>query len=168
MSSDVIDACNAAKTILYGLAPADVTALQNAYTYPDSYEDVNENDVPFLIIQEGVGRTASIGDLPTGGATRGFHDWNMELVFYLKRGENKWPSSAAAVAELQHRNWAIAVNDMLARNQTLGGTVFSIGEKRGIAYAFADYLIDNEQWNQDPFWSIRFLIPITQIYDRGG
>ena len=168
MSSDVIDACNAAKTILFGLAPADVTTLKNAYTYPDSYEDVDTDSLPFLVIQESVGRTASIGDLPTGGGTRGWHDWNMELVFYLARGENEWPSAGAALAELQHRNWAIAVNDMLARNQTLGGTVFSIGEKRGPAFAFADYLIDHEQWDQEVFWAMRFLIPITQIYDRGN
>ena len=90
------------------------------------------------------------------------------LEFYLKRGENAWPSAGAAAAELQHRNWAIAVNDMLARNQTLGGTVFSIGEKRGPGFAFADYLIDHEQWDQELFWAMRFLVPITQIYDRGG
>jgi hypothetical protein len=40
MSSDVIDACNAAKTILYGLAPADVVALKGVYTYPDNYEAI--------------------------------------------------------------------------------------------------------------------------------
>jgi hypothetical protein len=168
MSSDVIDACNAAKTILYGLAPADVVALKGVYTYPDNYEDVNSSDLPFLIIQESVGRTASIGDLPTGRGARGWHDWNMELIFFLSRGENHWPSLAASKAELQHRNWAIAVNDLLARNQTLGNTVFSIGEKRGTAFSFADYLIDYEQWDQEIFWSMRFLIPVTQIYDRGG
>jgi hypothetical protein len=151
--------------------------------------------LPFLIIQESVGRTASIGDLPTGRGARGWHDWNMELIFFLSRGENHWPSLAASKAELQHRNWAIAVNDLLARNQTLGNTVFSIigqvwqrqklnynieigqtlgntvfsiGEKRGAAFSFADYLIDYEQWDQEIFWSMRFLIPVTQIYDRGG
>jgi hypothetical protein len=50
----------------------------------------------------------------------------------------------------------------------LGNTVFSIGEKRGSAFSFADYLIDYEQWDQEIFWSMRFLIPVTQIYDRGG
>ena len=168
VSSDVIDALNAARTILFGLAPADVTALKNVFVYPDSYEDVDADSLPFMIIQESVGRTASMGDIPTGGATRGWHDWAMELVLFLSRGENNWPSAGAALAELQHRNWAIAINDMLARNQTLGGTVFSIGEKRGQAFAFADYLIDSEQWDQNPFWSMRFLVPITQIYDRGG
>jgi hypothetical protein len=168
MSSDVVDALNAARTILYGLAPADVTALKNIYVYPDSYEDVDANEVPFMIIQEGVGRESSIGDLPTGSGVRGWHDWAMELVLFLQRGESAWPSVGAATAELQHRNWAIAINDLLSRNQTLSGTVFSIGEKRGAGFAFADYLIDHEQWDQNPFWAMRFLIPITQIYDRGG
>ena len=168
MSSDILDALNAAKTIFFGLAPADVTALQNVYVYPDSYSSVDDDSLPFLIIQESVGRTSSIGDLPTGNNVRGWHDWAMEAVFYLARGENEWPSTGAAAAELQHRNWAIAVNDLLSRNQTLNGTVFSIGEKRGAAFMFADYLIDHEQWDQTVFWSMRFLIPITQIYDRGG
>jgi hypothetical protein len=60
----------------------------------------------------------------------------------------------------------LSVNDLLARNDKLGGTAFSIGEKRGQVFAHADYLIDHEQWNQVPYWSIRFLIPVTQIYDR--
>jgi len=168
MSSDVIDALNATKTILYGLAPADVTALKNLYVYPDEYADVDDDSLPFGILAEGVGRTASIGDLPTGSGNRGWHDWKMELIFYLARGENQWPSAGAATSELQHRNWAIEVNNLLSRNQTLGGTVFSIGEKRGAAFAYADYLIDHEQWDQKPFWAIRFLVPVTQIYDRGG
>jgi hypothetical protein len=169
MSSDVIDALNATKTILQGLAPADVTALKNIYVYPDDYANVDDSSVPFMVIQESVGRSSAMGDIPTGGTdVRGWHDWAMELVLYLNRGENEWPSSGAASAELQHRNWVIVINDLLSRNQTLGGTVFSIGEKRGQAFALADYLIDHEQWNQKPFWSIRFLVPITQIYDRGG
>ena len=168
MSSDVIDALNATKTILDGLAPADVTALKNVYVYPDEYADVDEKDLPFLVIMESVGRTSSIGDLPTGRDAHGLHSWAMELVLYLNRGENMWPGAAAAKAELQHRNWAVAINDLLARNRTLGGTVFDIGEKREQGYIYADYLIDHEQWNQDPFWSIRFLIPVKQIYDRGG
>jgi len=168
MSSDVLDVLNVTKAIFTGLAPADVTALQNVYVYPDSYSSVDVNSVPFLIIQESVGRTSSIGDLPSGKDSHGLHDWAMELVFFLKKGENVWPSKAAALAELQHRNWAIAVNDLLARNPRLGGTVFSIGEQRGAKYIFADYLIDHEQWNQDPFWAMRFLVLITQIYDRGG
>ena len=166
MSSDVLDALNAAKTIFFGMAPADVTALQNIYVYPDSYASVDIDSLPFAILQEGVGRTSSIGDIPTGGNVRGWHDWAMELVLFLARGENEWPSTSAAAAELQHRNWAIAVNDLLSRNQTLSGTVFSIGEKRGPAFAFADYLIDHEQWDQTVFWAMRFLIPVTQIYDR--
>jgi hypothetical protein len=121
-----------------------------------------------MIVAEGIGRSSAVGDIPTGAGVRGWHDWAMELILYLSRGENMWPGAEAAPAELQHRNWAIAVNDLLARNQTLGGTVFSVGEKRGPGFAFADYLIDHEQWDQKPFWAIRFLIPITQIYDRGG
>lgn len=168
MSSDVIDALNAAKVLFTGLAPADVTALQNAYVYPDDYASVDTSSLPFMVIQESIGRTSSTGDIPTGSNVRGWHDWAMELVLFLSLGENNWPSAGSAAAELQHRNWAIAVNDMLSRNQTIGGTCFSIGEKRGAAFAFADYLIDNEQWDQQTFWSIRFLIPVTQIYDRGG
>jgi hypothetical protein len=168
MSSDVIDALTAAQTLFTGLAPADVTALQNVYVYPDEYADVDLDYLPLMVIAEGVGRTASIGDIPTGAGVRGWHDWNMELILYLTLGENKWPSVGSATAELQQRNWALAVNDVLSRNQTLNGTVFSIGEKRGPGFAFADYLIDHEQWNQTPLWSIRFLVPITQIYDRGG
>lgn len=172
MSSDVIDACKAMQTILYGIAPADVTALKGAYVYPDDflprYSEPNVKDYPFMIIQESVGRTSSAGDLPTGGNTRGWHDWAMELIIFLSNHEEPWPSAGAAVAEYQHRNWAIVINDLLARNQTLGGTVFSIGEKRGQAFSFFDYLIDHEQWNRDLGWAIRFLVPIKQIYDRGG
>ena len=168
MGSDVIDALNAAKVLFTGLAPADVTPLQNVYVYPDSYASVDLDELPFMVIMEGVGRSSSFGDIPTGSGTRGWHDWAMELVLYLAFGENKWPSPGSALAELQQRNWAIAVNDMLARNQTINGTCYSIGEKRGVAFAYADYLIDHEQWNQTPFWCIRFLVPVTQIYDRGG
>lgn len=168
MSSDVIDALNATRTIMQGLAPADVIPLQNVYVYPDDYSivDTDVEALPFMIIQESIGRTASIGDLPTGTDARGWHSWHMELVLFLHYGESEWPSPEASIAELQHRNWAIAVNDLLARNDKLGGTAFSIGEKRGQVFAHADYLIDHEQWNQVPYWSIRFLIPVTQIYDR--
>lgn len=168
MSSDVLDTLNVAKTLFTGLAPADVTALHSVYVYPDSYEDVDDSSLPFGILQEGVGRTASIGNLPAAGQNRGLHIWYMELVLYLARGEKEWPSLGASLAELQHRNWAIEVNNLLSRNQTMGGTVFSIGEQRGNDFIFADYLIDHEQWNQNPFWAMRFLVPIRQIYDRGG
>lgn len=172
MSSDVADALEAMRTIMKGTAPADVTALKNAHVYPDDfvpdYPEPNVRDYPFMIIQESVGRTSSFGDIPTGGDTRGWHDWAIELVLFLSNTEAEWPSPQAALAEYQHRNWAIEINNTLARNQTLGETVFAIGEKRGGAFAFADYLIDHEQWNKTLGWAIRFLVPVTQIYDRGG
>jgi hypothetical protein len=82
MSSDVIDALNATRTIMQGLAPADVIPLQNVYVYPDDYSivDTDVEALPFMIIQESIGRTASIGDLPTGTDARGWHSWHMELV----------------------------------------------------------------------------------------
>ncbi len=169
MASDVIETLEAAQIIFRGLAPDDVTALQNVYVWPDEYATVGNNPtVPFMTIGEQVGVQNSIGNLPTGNSNRGIHRWNMELVLYLTYGENQWPSSGAATAELQQRNWAIAINDLLARNRTLSGTVFSIGEQRPGGFILADYLIDHEQWDQMPYWAIRFLIPVVQIYDRGG
>ena len=168
MSRTVTNALNAAKKIFKGLAPANVTALQNIYIYPDDYSSVDVTTLPFMVLMEGVGRSASIGDLPAGRNSHGLHLWHMEAVLYLNRGEKKWPSSGAATAELQHRNWAVEVNDLLASNRTLGGNVFDIGERREGKYIYADYLIDHEQWNQEPFWTIRFLIPVIQVYDRGG
>ncbi len=169
MASDVIEALEAAQTIFNNLAPADVTALQNIYVWPDEYSSVGTNpDLPFAIVSEQVGVENFIGDLPTGNSSRGLHRWHMELTIFLTRGENRWPGPGAAVAELQQRNWALGVNDLLARNRTLNGTVFSIGEARGKTFILADYLIDHMQWDQEPYWAIRFLIPVVQIYDRGG
>ena len=172
MGSDVIDALNAAKILFTGLAPADVTPLQNVYVYPDDfmndYSTPDVDTVPFMILQERVGATASVGNLSSGSGNRGLHLWAIEPIVYLTATEATWPSAAAARAEYQHRNWDREINDLLSRNRTLNGTVFDIGEKRGNGYIFADLLKDHEQWNQRPGWSIRFLIQVIQIYDRGG
>ncbi len=167
MASDVIAALEAAQTVFMGMAPADVTALQNVYIWPDEYSSIGDTPaLPFMVIAEQVGTENSIGDLPTGRGSRGLHRWNMELTIPLVRGENRWPSPGAAEAELQQRNWAPGINDLLARNRTFNGTVFSIGEPRAGTYILADYLIDHMQWDQEPYWAMRVLIPVAQIYDR--
>ena len=164
--SDVTDALDATVVIFRGLQNGSVT-LQNVFASPDDYDDIDPEQLPFCVFTKTVGPSV-VGNLATGGTHRGAHAWQIHGRIFFIRAESNWAYKEEAQARTLAQGWEIKINDQLAQDETLGGTVFRIGEERGQYYDYAQCFEDHDYWKGDLYWTLYFFIPVVQIYDRGG
>lgn len=153
-------ALTALRDLLKNLSPPNVDGLGGrGYVYPDEYvaslSTTGALTTPVLIVAETVGRDSQVRQIAAGCY---YDSWEAEVLLLLSFGEVKYPNALSATSELQQRNWVQAVKDSLLEDLSLGGTVANIGQ----GDSFFSYLVDHFQWNQKPYWGIRFGIPVMQ------
>jgi hypothetical protein len=159
------DALDALRTLLLTAVNAESGAadIQGGWVYATEYEQVTAKDLPVFI----VGKVDGI-DNQRGIHTHGvaYDRWRAWVILYLFYGEPEHPSREGAEAEALEEGWVKAFSKVLSDNLTISDTVVKIGEPDGNRLKLFDYQSDYWQWDAEPYWGIRFEIPIMQYIDE--
>lgn len=163
--ADKISALNALRDILKAATNTDQspTTVSRGYVYRTQYSSV-VTTVPFMVIDKVDGEINQRG-VHTHGVS--YDRWRAFCILYLYYGEPTHPSADGASAIALEEGWPKAFSDALLDNLTLSDTVVKIGEPDGNRLKVFDYMSDYYQWDAEPYWGIRFEIPIMQHVEQG-
>ncbi len=159
------DALNAIRDILKTAVNSSQspTTVSRAWVYHSQYGIVTPTP-PFLIVGEVNGLDNQRG-VHTHGVS--YDRWRAFAILYLYYGNPEHPSADGATAASLEIGWPKAFSNALLDNLTLGDTVVKIGEQDGNRLKVFDYMSDYYQWDAEPYWGIRFEIPIMQYVNQG-
>jgi hypothetical protein len=142
-----------------GNLKAGIPELRGSFPYPADHAKIATYALPIAIVARRLDVQETWGWWGLGVGTRKFE---IELLLFLEKGVVEYVTPQTAVIELRHMGWRQKVADVLAADLTLGGLVEYIGNgaqgENGLLFTSANTHI---QWQNDVFWGIRFLIPIT-------
>lgn len=133
------------------------------YVWPEDYDLISgELNLPIVIVRQKV----AVGNdwvKKSGGHSK--HEWLMEIYVLLAKGPLKYPNDYAADVEALQTHWAQAVATVLYLDLDLGGRVGIIGQSAGGGqHRIFTYWVEHSQWNQQVYWSVRFILPVFQFH----
>jgi hypothetical protein len=163
--AEKIDALNALRDILKAATNSDQspTTISRGYVYHTQYDQVDPTP-QFLIVGKVDGIPNQRG-VHTHGVS--YDRWVAFAILYLAYGNPEHPSADGATAVALEEGWPKAFSDALLDNLTLTDTVVKIGDPDGNRLKVFDYQSDYYQWNAEPYWGIKFEIPIMQYVNQG-
>ena len=163
MADAITNTLNALRDILKTAVNAQQScALDRGWVYHTQYGNVRA-EVPFLIVGKVDGEINQRGTHTFGVS---YDRWRAFAIIYLAYGNPEHPSIEGAAAIKAEAGWINAFSDILLDNLTLNNTVVKIGEPDGKRLKIFDYASDYFQWNGEPYWGIRFEIPIMQYVEQ--
>ena len=133
--------------------------IQGGWVYAHEYRDVVSKFLPIIIVDKIDGIPNQRG---VHGQNRSYDRWRASVILYLYYGDMEHPSSEGAEATGSEEGWVDAISRALLDNLTLNDTVVKIGEPDNKDLKVFDYQSDYWQWDGEPYWGIRFEIPIMQ------
>jgi len=159
--TDPVDlALSGFKAVIQPLAPASVLSLKAAYIYPyeeDSWrQQFEDDDLPVAIITQVIGET---NNWESRAAGQIIHKWQISVRLLLKRGPVDDSETASRIAKL-HNAYVRSTAVLLAGNNTLGGSIALLGERRGGRIMTSS--IGNLNWLNTNYWGVYIVVPVQQ------
>jgi len=133
--------------------------MQGGWCYATEYQSVDTANLPVVIVGKMDGVVNQRG-IHTHGVA--YDRWVAWAILYVAYGEPEHPSLEGAAAIALENGWVEAFGKVLSDNLTLSNTVVKVGEPDGNRLKLFDYQSDYWQWDAEPYWGIRFEIPIMQ------
>lgn len=153
----IVEAIAGFKVILAGIdpSPQDPPEAGNIYGWELDYDSMDYTAFPFIIIAEVVNEEFAYTPQAQGV---GYHSWDAEVLTCLAPGPLT-RVEAQASAETKHKPWLDALARIFFNNQGVNGTVFNLGDARGLFV----YRVGNIGWDNKEFWGIRCVVPVRQV-----
>ena len=129
--SDVLTACKALLADTNEFTPP--TPLEGAYRYSsqddwDAFRvEVENQDFPLAIVMKAIEDDTGVRRFKRVVHGRNTHEFYVNIIFALAKNSTQ-RDKIAELHDLED-GWALALNDMLMKNQKLNGTAHGIGEE---------------------------------------
>jgi len=134
------------------------------YYYPPDNESITGNLVqdnfPIMIYSLAVNERNRVQRVARDLST---NLWNIEGMLFLYQGLLS-NDEIIANAETDVPYYVRAMDSLLMKNHTLGGTVESVGAPGQLPYF--EYHIGHINWFDDIHWGIKFVVPISQSFEH--